>query len=1350
MAEISSKNVADRLSNKNLNEDYSFIDSDSLVSRKEVDEKGKPLKFRVAGIDAPETTKIFSADNYSIGTSGSTRANEALQQLAKKEGFTNVVRTGRWDHRWGREIVDLQNDRGESWEQTLMKTGVMDPTRYSTPAALESWKVAQTLGTDGYGENWDQARNIIAGAIADETIYETQFRTKAIDEVQLAYSGGLHASNNVLFRDKSRDLENKAMNPFSTAWDVGLTGAIEGLYGAVEMLGETTDWDWAKNVGEAGIYRAREKIAQNPEIVTSYKDIDGIFGREGFLQYIANNAAISLPYMGATIAGAVAMPYMGVSVLGAAATAAALSPVALYSGTIWNDQEGDNKNAFLAIAGGVSQSVLDRLGLKFLNPSALLSKEGRDQALQSLVTGTPTRAAMDETAAKQLLLKLTRQETAKLSTDAARFAKDQIGARNLARNQLTRIAKAGAGEGITEALQEAIGYTAAHTADGFRDWNAHEFNDRLIDATIAGTSLGGALSIPGGVYDYGAWVDVAYRTGPDTGKQTSNMGVKAQQDIAANGQQYNVQQENLKTKAITDRNRQEIETLKARLSRRISNATRQRTEARLAELGGLDANDRVDAHEASKEERTVPQLAKDWWRGIPGLWRGLTRQATDNMGGIQESSTTARILAESVGGNLQRSTSGQSYENRKHNLISEIRHKLGDVSSLLAAFGRNDKRKSRLEFSEQYYTAFEAAREAAARENRDINWDIDLPTELRSQARAFRNFHRKLIETGNELHEMQSKHNSELGYVQDYLSRYKSLDKLAIENNRAAFEHELTKIENENGERIITPEAATKLTDAILQIDGADIPSNFQVGGGFSVTDRTTFRPQSHRGRTLNLSDRAEFQQFMERDVFTNISNAAKSAIRYTVLEEYVGSNNEKLNYNLNKIEEELVASGNYNADQARKRVNKLAFDLKNYFDAESGNYKRDIPPILRFAQKNILFVTTITGLPLATISNFVELALTSKGLTQEQIFGKKGSINSLAKSFADEFKNTANRFYGTLSGSPRPHMRGEGGHAIAKKLGFMDWEVGAAHTTGVSETGRWHQRILDMYFKTILLQQWTNAARAARASIALDYITDKVSIMVAARQAEVNTNESREAEEALRNLGLDTEFLARYHSTFVRDEQTVLPNQEMRQDWERMINDATFNFVNEAVALPQSANRPLIFQDPRFALFTQFQGFIATFTANHIPKMYAEMAKRGTPAMKYNVFATVSTMILLGFVSQHLKDLLKYGETTPYFKGIEYVRRGVGASGLLGTGERAIDFVFPMYDKRYQTTVGWAFGTVASESAGISKALRMANIGGNVLLGEAPAESLTKITPIAQVIHQQVDKQSYKWGFGE
>lgn len=1338
--------ISNRLLSKDLNDDYAFVDGDTLASKTEVDDRGNPLKFRMKGIDAPETTKIFGPSNYKIGTAGSSKANEALQTLAKREGFTNVIRTGKFDPN-GRELIDLQDDQGRSWEQTLMQTGVLDPNRYTSNAGMRAYAASQALGTDGLGENYDVAKNVIAQAIYDETEFETQFKQQAIDETQLAYGGGLYASNNVMFRDKSRDFQNKATSPFSTAWDIGLTGAIEGLYGAVELIGETSGWDWAKNVGEAGIYRAREKISKEPEIVTSYKDIDGFFGREGFLQYIANNGAISLPYMAATISGAVAAPYVGASVLGVAAAGAVLSPVALYSGTIWNDQEGDNKNAYLAMAGGVSQAVLDRLGLKFLNPQALLSKEGRDQAIAAL-----QRQGLSPEAAKRTLLQASRQETAKLATDAARFAKDQITARNVARNQLTRIGKAGAGEGVTEALQEAIGYTAAHTANGFRDWDANEFKDRLIDATIAGTSLGGAISIPGGVYDYGAWVDVAYRTGPDTGKQTSDMGRKAQQDIAQNGQQYNVQQENLRTKAATDNVAREVDNIRARLAGRLTNRERQASEARLRQLTGEDLNDRAERHIEAKEQRAVPALLKDWWRGIPSLWRGQTRFYFDNMGGIQNDSVTARILGESVGSNLQRSTSGQAYENRKHNLISEIRYKLGDVTELLAAFGRTDKRKSRLEFSEQYYDAFTKARQRAGRANREINWDTDLDPELRPFANAFRNFHNKLVETGNELHAMQRDHNSELGYVQDYLSRYKSLDKLAIERNRSGFELALTQIENAEGEQVIDPQTATRLTDAILQIDGADIPSNFEqaIDGGFSVTDRSTFKPQSHRGRTLNLSDRPEFQEFMERDIFTNISNAAKSAVRYTVLEEYVGSNNSKLNYNLNKIQEELIQSGRYTATQAQKRVDKLAFDLKNYFDAESGNYKRNIPPILRFAQKNILFVTTITGLPLATVSNFVELGLTSKGLTVKQIFGEKGSINSIARSFVDEIKNTANRSYGALSNQPRPHMRGEGGHAIAKKLGFFDWEVGAAHTTGVSETGRWHQRILDMYFKVILLQQWTNAARAARASIALDYITDKVSIMVAASNSDVTTNESREAEEGLRNLGLDTEFLKEYHQQFVNDNQTVQPDPELKARWERDINDATFNFINDAVALPQSANRPLIFQDPRFALFTQFQGFIATFTANHIPKMYGEMAKRGTPAMKYNLFATVATMILLGFVSQHLKDLLKYGETTPYFKGTEYLRRGVGASGLLGTGERVIDFVFPMYEKRYQSNVEWFFGTIASESAGVSKALRIGDIALDVATGEKPPETIVKITPIAQVAYQQIDKQAYRWGFGE
>ena len=43
-----------------------------------------------------------------------------------------------------------------------------------------------------------------------------------------------------------------------------------------------------------------------------------------------------------------------------------------------------------------------------------------------------------------------------------------------------------------------------------------------------------------------------------------------------------------------------------------------------------------------------------------------------------------------------------------------------------------------------------------------------------------------------------------------------------------------------------------------------------------------------------------------------------------------------------------------------------------------------------------------------------------------------------------------------------------------------------------------------------------------------------------------------------------------------------------------------------------------------------------------------------------------------------------------------------------------------------------------------------MVNIGADVALGNKPPETLAKITPIAQVAYQQIDKRSYKWGFGE
>ena len=168
--------------------------------------------------------------------------------------------------------------------------------------------------------------------------------------------------------------------------------------------------------------------------------------------------------------------------------------------------------------------------------------------------------------------------------------------------------------------------------------------------------------------------------------------------------------------------------------------------------------------------------------------------------------------------------------------------------------------------------------------------------------------------------------------------------------------------------------------------------------------------------------------------------------------------------HSLPLISKELQNNG-WTEEQAKQRVDRLAYELKDYFDAESGNYNRIESPILNWAQKNLLFVTTITGLPLATISNFVEFALLTKSLTWNQIFGK-GGINDIGRAFVTELASIAERGAGAVTGRPTPTRRDKGGHAVARELGFFDWEVGAAHTTGVSEAGHLRQKLLDTYFK--------------------------------------------------------------------------------------------------------------------------------------------------------------------------------------------------------------------------------------------------------------------------------------------
>jgi len=1278
---------------------HTFADADTLRN-----DEGNLL--RIEGLEAAE---IAHATGYGVesGTAGGMESTEQIKALANKFGFNNVVYltnpdgTPKLDATGTRQMVRLKDASGRDFTEQLTRFGINQVGAFSTPNEVITAKLGmaeRASNLDKPLNDWEKAGLAIEQATTDEMRYEQEFKQTALNEQALAQlnapqrpgeTAEMYAARRaqaakfidagVQVRSLDRTLENKAVNPLSESLDVGFIGLIESMYGTAEMVGDTTGWNWLEEIGEAGITRQRSKLASMPELKLSalkpVVDKDGnVTGNEWdidslgqFFEYMGNNAAISLPYMGVTAGG---MLLSGVT-----GGASLVPAVSMYTGQTWNEMEGEDKSAGIAIAAGVTQAALDVLGLKGLQTGAsILKKETRDSAVRAIVA----RDGVTEDVAKNMLANATRLQIANFAGSASDIAKQQLKSRNVLRSMLASAGKGTLSEAGTEAAQELTAYTAAVIGSD-KHFDAVELESRLLNAAVAGGTLGAAFTLPGIAYDAGAWADVAVRQAPAEAKRLS----KAGQHAEAERQKYG------RIKSIAELNKD----------------TRQAVARRETAFGNNvpTFSDKVEASKRAERDTTVFGRAKEAWQNLPVLWRGSARFIFKQP--LQDKSRAMRVLADMFGGNLQRTFSGSNFENNKHHLLTEYRNMVKTPAQWAKAAGMDTINQGEISSIVNKFGNWLGDKTS------NIKWD-ELPADLQPHRKWLSQYYNEVQALGNKLYEDQVQAASNngkilnLGYTKNYLLKYKSFNKAAIEKNQSKFIDQL--VEDYNYSRA----EATKLTTNILNqetiVGNQDL---FNVGAG-------KFIPAAHRSRKLGLSENPKFNEFMETDVFTNMSNAAKSAARYITYQDFLGDNNEKLNELLNQALDEGVPA---------YEVNRVAEQLQDYLDAESGNYKRLENQTLAKVQKNLGVWTTIAGLPLATLSSFVELAITTIGLPKELIFQQvknagKEMAQAMWATITDPKYNSTNRQVGK-----------EDRQANIKRLGFFDWDVGAAQTTGATENTHASRHLLDKYFKIIGLQQWTDYTRSIRASIADDFIMNHLSTIRDYRASgKPKTNAIQESEEHLRNLGINIDRLIEMHE---------LPYwmPEVTAEFDRMMLEAEFNFVNQAIALPGTANRPLFYQNQHLALFTQFQGFIATFTANQIPRMWGEYISRGTPAMKYNAFAVMSTMILLGFVSQYLKDLLKYGEPSPYLDDLEKIQRGVGSSGLLGTGERVINFVYPIYESSSDNAAEWFFNTVSGEAAALSNVSRVYGGVGKIIEGKTDkgAYDILKTAPFVGPFNQ-------------
>lgn len=1348
--------------------EYKLIDGDTMINKR----TGQSIRF--GGFDAPETTKVSRKGGFQRGDQGGEEFTDAVAMVIEKGGFTNEVITDE-DAGYGRKKGDLMNAEGVLLSDALIGSGIAAPSfigksdysmsedqydLYMSGMLDRELRDPKTPMTD-----YEQAADTIRQAETAESGGQIVPKQMALDESH--YSGMEDFYSGVTLRNKGAYLDNRSKTPFSQSFNVAAVTLKNSMAQVGSMVADVAGFDDTRDAWQGAVDFRKKTIMELPKVRLDYKDVNWTSIPE-IAEYVTNNLAMSIPFMGVTVAAVAASPLTG----GLSLTA----PLAMHTGLVLDEMEGDiqDKNYAVAMVAGVMNTALDRFGLKgAVGASSVLNGEAKDLVVDkmmkasgpSLKTITDVLGAQAGNALKSG--KLTREQAELALTRLSKrelvsYAKDIDGlmAKQLTKTKMlkdfTKKVTMGAGfEGSTEMAQELTAYTAAVMgSEKTWDWDALE--DRLINSAIAGGTMGGAFATPGSVYDAGSWRDANVAMQEyDKRFDDASTAWKAEEN-AEYGKVRDLDEvmeaEHMDANSNTGRTRPRPSTAS------VSDEYEDMMNSEAVDMSFESQADRAQARKEAKGGLNwIGDFAKD---PMSALRTSLdTRLTTDLLG----KSKTARVIYDMFGGRKNQVHGGVDFHTDKVASYTLFEESITDVNATLARFNTKETGygKMRTEVSAKIYDFHRDVIKPLTGRTKDnaehmtgpeviaaIDWD-NLPQKYKADTKALRETISELYTVDNVMFNnitaRQSMAGEEsLGKLQDHVFRAKSFLKDTISANKSEFINLLIK------HKKLSPDDAAAVTETIL--DNADAST---LDDAFDLT-KGGLNPAGYKKRSLDISDTKEFDKFLSNNVFDNLEAGMKGAARYMGSLKFIGKNNKLLGNMIDKVHAELVANGDPKADEI---VEELAMNLRDLINADSGNYNRIESDMAKGIQKNVTLFGVITMLPLSAPMSLVEFALAPMNVPMKALnenigslgsilgkeiatyvedFGKVMGINSKLESAGFKKKNSVlDNAIESRKGRMGQDARQIG---IESPKGLLDrvgmsgsQKTGQATLVGVSETDTNTTQIMDTFFKVIGLSGVTNATRTVRASFFNDFLISNMD-KIHANEGKAATNESMEARQMLEEFGMPVDLMLNLSKKLKADPE----NTEVLAQWARQFDNGLYNFINGAVPMPSAMTRPLAYSDPHFALFMQFQGFTSQFTANHIPRIWKTIAK-GTPGMKYSTFAGIMSMLMLGYAAQYIKDYIKFGGGSPYLSDNKKYLRALYSSGLLGTTERVIGNVFPLYDGRDQGIAMnmWGVGSGEAPAAGIFKNIYKAGEAAVKEEGTMFSKAALGLTPLSPLKHR-------------
>ena len=950
---------------------------------------------------------------------------------------------------------------------------------------------------------------------------------------------------------------------------------------------------------------------------------------------------------------------------------------------------------------------------------------------------------------------MTKRQIVSYADDAGKFAGTQLAKGAVVKRLASRITQGAAFEGSTEMLQELTMYTAA-VIGSEKTWDFDELQHRMTNAVIAGGLMGAGFATPGGVWEAGAWRDATVAMSKYDGRF----------DDAADTFRSEVKDPD--TGRVADLN-EIIEEEWADTTRPKSAPKPKKPKSDMDEYDQMQQTD-VDAEAVEDVKFTdradAGQETYDEKPSIDSLKDGLMdpaftlRDARDTVFTIErlQKSKTLRRLYDMLGGKSTKVHAGIDFHSDKMLNFTSFEKLVPKIEELYSAFKLDGRRSGakREALSALVYDFYNVhIKPITEKEGNNqtwitgdsviamIDWD-NLKPEFQENSAALKDLIDRLYQVDRKMYEgvtlAQATANvPPIGDLQDHIFRSKSFLKSAISANKEKFINLLMV------EKGLTVEEANGVTNTIL-----DNPEINTLDEAFDLT-KGGITPKTHKRRSLDIADNKAFSEFFENNLFDNLENSMKSAARYMTMTKFVGPNSSLLTSMFDKIQREFtegLEDGSADQLSAETDVNDIARLTRDLINADSGNYKRIESDVLRGTQKALTLTGVLTMLGLAAPMSIVEFALTPVGVDVKTINKQVGSLGVMLGRELFEYFAEVGRLTGIAPQRSNFETKIKSRDkrdtdvrfveyndpaGLTRRVGHGDARTGQAQLTGVTEFNKFTKNLMDAFFKVIGLNAVTNATRTIRASFFNDFLIRNLDILHQQKnEGTADTNETREARRFLEKMGVPPDRMLELSEQLLAANGN--PSPELQVKWEAQFDNGLFNFINEAVPLPDAMGRPLFYSDPHYAMFTQFQGFISKFTAHHIPRLY-DLVKNATPGFKYSTFATLMSMLLLGYAAQHLKDLIKFGESSPYLEDNEKYLRALYSSGLLGTTERVLsnNMLFPLYEDRSRTMgeAIWNFGTGEAPSSAIFE--NVYKLGHGLIEGDSRSivKSSASLTPL-------------------